>query len=60
MEERILNIIWTRAGTGSPTTKLSIPISWCYDMGLSKEEKEIVAIYDKEKKEIIIRKTNYS
>ena len=58
MDERELNIIWTRAGTGSPTTKLSIPISWCYNMGLSKEKKKIKAIYDEEKKEIIIRKEN--
>ena len=57
-EKRNLNIIWTKAGTGSPTTKLSIPISWCYSMGLSKEEKEIIAIYDDTKKEIRIHKTN--
>lgn len=56
MDERKLNIIWTKAGTGSPTTKLSIPISWCYDMKLSKEKKTIRAIYNDEKKEIIIRK----
>ena len=57
-DKRNLNIIWTKAGTGSPTTKLSIPISWCYNMGLSKEEKEITAIYDDTKKEIRIHKTN--
>ena len=57
-EKRNLNIIWTKAGTGSPTTKLSIPISWCYSMGLSKEEKEIKEIYDDTKKEIRIHKTN--
>lgn len=57
-DKRNLNIIWTKAGTGSPTTKLSIPISWCYDMKLSKEEKEITAIYDDTKKEIRIHKTN--
>lgn len=56
MEKRDLNIIWTKAGTGSPTTKLSIPISWCYDMGLSKDKRKIIAIYDEEKKEIIIKK----
>ena len=55
MEKRDLNIIWTKAGTGSPTTKLSIPISWCYDMGLSKDKRKIIAIYDEEKKEIIIK-----
>ncbi len=59
MDERNLNIIWTKAGTGSLTTKLSIPISWCYDMGLSKEERKIKAIYNEEKKEIIIKKENY-
>ena len=57
-EKRNLNIIWTKAGTGSPTTKLSIPISWCYDMGLSKKEREVEIIYDEENKEIIIRKEN--
>ena len=57
-DKRKLNIIWTKAGTGSPTTKLSIPISWCYDMGLSKEERKVEIIYNKENKEIIIRKEN--
>lgn len=56
MEERILNIIWTKAGTGSPTTKLSIPISCCYNMGLSKEDKKIIATYNYKTKEIIISK----
>lgn len=56
MEERRLKIIWTKAGTGSPTTKLAIPISWCYNMGLDKENREIIAIYDYNKKEITIKK----
>lgn len=56
MEERKLNIIWSKSGTGSPTTKLSIPISWCYNMGLSQELREISAIYNYETKEIIIKK----
>lgn len=56
MEERGLNIIWTKGGTGSPTTKLSIPISWCYHMGLSEDEKGVVVTYNEEVQEITIKK----
>lgn len=56
MEERILNVIFNKSGSGSITPKLNIPMSWIRSMGVSKEDREVQAIYDEEKQEIIIKK----
>lgn len=54
IEKRVLNTIWSKSGTGSLTTKISIPINWLYDMGLSVENKTIIAAYDYDNKKITI------
>lgn len=41
MEIRNLNIIWSKSGSGSPTAKISLPVSWLYEMGLSSEERSV-------------------
>ncbi len=58
MEERILNIIWSKSGSGSPTTKLSIPIYWLYHMGMSKEDRKVIVKFNYETNEINIKKYN--
>lgn len=57
MEERILKVIFNKSGSGSITPKLNIPMSWIKNMGVSIENREIVAIYNEETQEIIIKKT---
>ncbi len=56
MDERKLNVIFNKSGSGSITPKLNIPMSWIKSMGVSKEDREVIAIFDEEKQEIIIKK----
>lgn len=56
MEERNLNIIFNKSGSGSMNTKVSIPITWIKQMGITEKEREVVATYNEEKQEIIIKK----
>lgn len=55
-EERNLNIIFSKSGSGSPTAKLSIPMWWLHRMEINKENRNVNVFYDDEKKEIIIKK----
>lgn len=56
MEEvRKLKLMFNKGGSGSETARLAIPTTWVKDMGLNKEEKEVLAIANK--KHIIIRKS---
>lgn len=54
MESRNMNIIFNKAGSGSISTKVSIPISWIRQMGISQDDRNVVLEFDREK--IIIRK----
>ena len=56
MEERKLNIIFNKSGSGSINTKVSLPITWIKQMGITENNREVVATYDEEKQEIIIKK----
>lgn len=57
MEQRNLNIIWSKSGSGSPTAKISLPVSWLYSMGISSEAKKVsVKFWDEGQKRISIEK----
>lgn len=56
MEERILNINFYKSGSGSTSSKITLPITILRDMGLTKEDRKVKMLYDKEKKEIILKK----
>ena len=56
MEERELNIIFNKSGSGSMNTKVSLPITWIKQMGITEKERKVVAIYNEEKQEITIKK----
>ena len=49
MEARKLNIIFNKAGSGSVTTRLTIPKKWIDEMKISTENRDILAIYDGER-----------
>lgn len=57
MDKRTLKVTFNKAGSGSITKRLTLPSKIIADMGISKEEPYVDFIYDKEKKEAIIRKT---
>lgn len=56
MEKRKLKISFGKSGNGYISPRLSLPISWIKDMGLSQENREVNVKYDETKKQIIIEK----
>lgn len=56
METRKMNVIFTKGGSGSVTTKLAIPKSWMDKIGVTQEEREVVLEFDGER--ILVRKMN--
>ncbi|MCU9811208.1 MULTISPECIES: hypothetical protein [Paraclostridium] len=55
-ESRDLNISFNKSGSGSMSTKLTIPISFIKDMGLTQEDRAVEVTYDKIEKTITIKK----
>lgn len=51
-----LNVIFSKSGSGSISSKLSIPITDLRDMGITPDDRKIHYYYDKEKKQIILKK----
>lgn len=56
MEERKLNIIFNKSGSGSINTKVSLPVTWVKQMGITKDNREVIAEFNEEKQEIVIKK----
>lgn len=56
MAERKLKIIFGKSGSGSYTARLTIPISWVKEMGITQEDREVTAKFENGK--IIIEKAN--
>ncbi len=56
MEERILNITFNKSGSGSITKRLTLPSSILKKMGIDENNRQVLLIYNDDKKEIIIRK----
>ena len=56
MEKRNMNVIFTKGGSGSVTTKLNLPKTWADKMGITQEEREVVVEFDGER--ITVRKMN--
>ena len=59
MEERKLNIIFNKSGSGSINTKVSLPVTWIKQMGITKDNREVIAEFDEEKQKIVIKKQKY-
>lgn len=55
MEKRKSKVNFLKAGNGVGS-KITLPISWLREMNVTKEEREIELFFDREKKEIIIKK----
>lgn len=52
--ERILNVMFSKAGSGSISSKMALPKDWINNMGLSPENRQVIAIFDEEKNSITI------
>jgi len=58
MEERKLKVLFGKSGNGYLTPRISLPISWIKDMGISQENRNVKVIFNEETKQIIIEKDN--
>ncbi len=56
MEERKLNVSYSKSGSGSITSRLAIPIVDLRKMGVTPENREVIYIFDEENEQIIIKK----
>lgn len=56
MEERELKVNYNKSGRGSYTPRIALPILDLKDMGITPEDRQVKYYYDKENKQIIIKK----
>ncbi|WP_278574797.1 AbrB/MazE/SpoVT family DNA-binding domain-containing protein [Fusobacterium ulcerans] len=56
MEKRDLNVSFYKAGNGGEATRITLPKPWLRELGITKEDKAIELIFDKENEQLIIRK----
>lgn len=57
MEERKLNISFSKSGSGSTQTRISLPKTWMDKLKITADDKEVILIFDEEKEEVILRKS---
>lgn len=43
INKRKLKVLFSKSGSGSTNTKVSLPITWLKEMGITEEEREITA-----------------
>lgn len=55
MEKRELKIIFNKSGSGSTSTKVSVPSAWIKKMGLDIANREVEALFDEENNTIQIK-----
>ncbi len=53
-EARSLKISFTKSGSGSESTRISLPVTWIRELGIDKENRDVVVELDEDK--IIIKK----
>lgn len=53
--ERVLNVTFSKSGSGSISSKLSIPKDWINTMELNSENRQVIATFDEKNKTIIIK-----
>lgn len=58
MDSRKLNVSFNKSGRGTYTPRITLPIKYIKDMGITNEDRQVKVQYNFEKKEIIIRKND--
>ena len=48
--ERVLNVTFSKSGSGSISSKLSIPKDWINTMELNSENRQVIATFDEKNK----------
>lgn len=52
--QRTLNVMFQKAGSGSISTRISLPKDWVNAMGITPENRQVTATFDEENKTIHI------
>ena len=55
-KKRLLNIMFSKSGSGSINTKISLPKKWIDPLELNEENRSIIAEFKEDTKEIILKK----
>ncbi len=55
-ETRELNVTFTTSGSGSKTTRLSLPITFLREMNVTEDDRVVEVTFNKEDKTITIKK----
>lgn len=58
MEERKINVMFNKSGSGSMTTRIALPKSWVDKMNVTSDEREVSLVFDGERIEVIKMKNN--
>lgn len=58
MEKRKLRVIFCKDGRGATNAKITLPIKFLRDMGVTPEDREVELLCNEETKEITIKKDN--
>ena len=53
--QRTLNVMFQKAGSGSISTRLSLPKDWINAMGITPDSRQVTATVDEEKRTIHIQ-----
>ncbi len=56
MDKRTLNINFYKSGSGSISSKVTLPITILRKMGFSEEDRKAEMTYDEKKQQIILKK----
>lgn len=55
-QKRDLKVMFAKSGSGSKTTRLTLPIAWVKEMNITEDERQVEVTYDDEDKSITIKK----
>ena len=58
--KRTLNIMFQKSGSGSISSRLALPKDWINSMKIEPDNRQVIAIFDENKQEIIIKSANPS
>ena len=56
LNKKYVKTLFSKSGNGVLTTRVSIPIQWILDLGITTENRDLELNYDKKNGQIIIKK----
>jgi len=56
IESRDLKVTFSKSGAGNFTPKTTLPKKWCDKLNITKDERDIIIIFDEENEQMVIKK----